>query len=271
MDEISNFPVTIALVAINVVVSLLALNNQEMFSKSLMWPYGVKRYNQYYRFITSGFIHADYIHLFFNMFTLYSFGRVIEVYFSMFGLGGTVAYLALYFLGLIASDLPSYLKHRDDYNYHSLGASGAVSAGAGVAAEQRRDLAEAVRHQGSAGAAHRAVLAFDGVHAGPRYARAAPRPTTTIASGQPCARAQAWRRRERAWRERTKKSGDGWGIRRAGSVVSFAEDQQGDPGAGMSRGNGRQQQPWRGLNEMAPRRRACSAALRLRSTARAPR
>ena len=128
MDEISNFPVTIALVAINVVVSLLALNNQEMFSKSLMWPYGVKRYNQYYRFITSGFIHADYIHLFFNMFTLYSFGRVIEVYFSMFGLGGTVAYLALYFLGLIASDLPSYFKHRDDYNYHSLGASGAVSA-----------------------------------------------------------------------------------------------------------------------------------------------
>lgn len=99
-----------------------------MLSKSLMWPYGVKRYNQFYRFITSGFVHADYMHLFFNMFTLYFFGRLLETYFSYFGLGGNIAYLALYFTGLIASDLPTYFKQKDNYNYQSLGASGAVSA-----------------------------------------------------------------------------------------------------------------------------------------------
>jgi membrane associated rhomboid family serine protease len=62
------------------------------------------------------------------MFVLYSFGRVVEIIFNVYGLGGNIAYIALYVLGLIASDIPSYVKHRDDYNYHSLGASGAVSA-----------------------------------------------------------------------------------------------------------------------------------------------
>jgi membrane associated rhomboid family serine protease len=128
MNELQQFPITFGLIIVNVIVSLIAMNNQDVLSKALMWPYGVKRYNQFYRFISSGFIHADYFHLFFNMFTLYFFGRVIELYFTAFGLGGNIAYLALYFLGLIASDLPTYFKQKDNYNYHSLGASGAVSA-----------------------------------------------------------------------------------------------------------------------------------------------
>jgi membrane associated rhomboid family serine protease len=128
MDYLAQFPVTIALIVINVIVSLIAMNNQDVLSKTIMWPYGVKRYNQYYRFITSGFIHADYMHLFFNMFTLFFFGQVVELTFSIYGLGGNIAYLVLYFLGLIASDIPTYLKQKDNYNYHCLGASGAVSA-----------------------------------------------------------------------------------------------------------------------------------------------
>jgi membrane associated rhomboid family serine protease len=121
-------PVTLILIACNVIVSLIAFNNHDWISKAIMWPYGVKRNNQYYRFITSGFIHADYMHLFFNMFTLYFFGRAVEAYFSQFGLGGNISYIILYFLGLIISDLPTYLKQKDNYNYQCLGASGAVSA-----------------------------------------------------------------------------------------------------------------------------------------------
>ena len=121
-------PVTLILVAANVIISVIGFSNQDMITKTIMWPYGVKRHNQFYRFITSGFIHADWMHLIFNMFTLYFFGRVVEIYFSVYGLGGNIAYVSLYFLGLIASDIPTYLKHRDDYNYHCLGASGAVSA-----------------------------------------------------------------------------------------------------------------------------------------------
>ncbi len=97
-------------------------------SKAIMWPYGVKRNKEYFRFISSGFLHADFVHLFFNMFTLFFFGSALEKIFEVYNLGGIYAYLSLYILGLIVSDLPSYFKHKDDQGYHSLGASGAVSA-----------------------------------------------------------------------------------------------------------------------------------------------
>lgn len=123
-----DYPVTIGLIIANVIFSLIGFSNREMVDKTIMWPYRVARENQYIRFITSGFLHADYMHLIFNMFTLFFFGRNLEIYFSIYGLGGIFSYLALYFLGLIISDIPSYIKHKDDYNYRSLGASGAVSA-----------------------------------------------------------------------------------------------------------------------------------------------
>lgn len=122
------YPITIGLIAANVIFSLIGFSNAAMVDKTIMWPYRVARENQYIRFITSGFLHADYMHLFFNMFTLFFFGRNLELYFSFNGLGGPISYLSLYFLGLIISDIPSYIKHKDDYNYRSLGASGAVAA-----------------------------------------------------------------------------------------------------------------------------------------------
>lgn len=121
-------PITFILIAINVIVSLIGFSNADVIDKTIMWPYGIKREKQYYRFITSGFIHADFIHLLFNMFSFYYFGKAIELYFAQYGLGGNISYLLLYFLGLIIADIPSYLKHQDDYNYRALGASGAVSA-----------------------------------------------------------------------------------------------------------------------------------------------
>ena len=121
-------PITFILIAINVIVSLIGFSNADFIDKTIMWPYGIKREKQYYRVITSGFIHADFIHLLFNMFSFYYFGKAIEFYFAQYGLGGNISYLLLYFLGIIIADIPSYLKHQDDYNYRALGASGAVSA-----------------------------------------------------------------------------------------------------------------------------------------------
>ncbi len=123
-----DYPITIGLIIANVIFSLIGFSNAGLVDKTIMWPYRVARENQYIRFITSGFLHADYMHLIFNMFTLFFFGRNLEIYFTMLGLGGKISYLLLYFLGLIISDIPSYIKHKDDYNYRSLGASGAVSA-----------------------------------------------------------------------------------------------------------------------------------------------
>src|SRR6478672_4920558 len=99
-------PVTILLIALNVIISLAGLGSPKFLSKTIMWPYGVKRNNEYHRFLTSGFLHADFMHLFFNMFTLYFFGRNIEQLFSVYGLGGEIAYLVLYFTALIVSDIP---------------------------------------------------------------------------------------------------------------------------------------------------------------------
>jgi len=126
--DFSQYPITIGLIAANVIFSLIGFSNAALVDKTIMWPYRVSREKQYFRFITSGFLHADFMHLFFNMFTLFFFGRNIEYIFKMGGLGGQLAYLTLYVLGLIVSDIPSYIKHRNHYQYRSLGASGAVSA-----------------------------------------------------------------------------------------------------------------------------------------------
>lgn len=121
-------PVTLFLIIANSIFSIIAFSNKGLENKTIMWPYYVKREKQYYRFITSGFLHADWMHLFFNMFTLYFFGSAIELYFNFYGLGGNISYLLLYFTGLVISDIPSFLKHQDNPEYRSLGASGAVSA-----------------------------------------------------------------------------------------------------------------------------------------------
>ncbi|MEO8770554.1 MAG: rhomboid family intramembrane serine protease [Ferruginibacter sp.] len=124
----SNSPITIILIAINVIFSFIGFSNAGLVDKTIFWPYRIKREHQYYRFITSGFLHADWMHLIFNMFTLYFFGRNIEAIFSLYGLGGNISYLLLYFAGMAVADLPSYFKHKDFYGYRALGASGAVSA-----------------------------------------------------------------------------------------------------------------------------------------------
>jgi membrane associated rhomboid family serine protease len=126
--EFDKYPVTILLIAANVIFSIIGFSNPGFVEKTIGWPYYTKRNNQWYRFISSGFLHADWMHLIFNMFTLFFFGSTIEYLLTHLNLGGWVVYLALYFLGMIVADIPSYIKHKDNHQYRSLGASGAVSA-----------------------------------------------------------------------------------------------------------------------------------------------
>lgn len=124
----AEYPVTYSLIALNVIISLIGFSNAALVDKAIFWPYRMEREKQYYRFISSGFLHADFIHLFFNMFTLYFFGRAVESYFYMYGLGGNISYLVLYFAGMVVASIPSFIKNKNNYNYRALGASGAVSA-----------------------------------------------------------------------------------------------------------------------------------------------
>lgn len=125
---LQQYPITILLIAANVIFSIMGFTNQTFMDKTILWPFYIKKNREYYRMITSGFLHADWMHLFFNMFTLYFFGRNLETIFSIYGLGGNISYLLLYFAALAISDLPTVIKYKDDYHYKSLGASGAVSA-----------------------------------------------------------------------------------------------------------------------------------------------
>lgn len=121
--------ITILIIIVTVLVTLYAWNNQDRYYRWMLNPYSVVERKQYFRLITSGFIHKDYIHLAFNMITLYFFGRVMEsILISLHGLMGIVYYLVLYFAGMIIADIPSIIKHRNNHAYNSLGASGAVSA-----------------------------------------------------------------------------------------------------------------------------------------------
>ena len=77
----SAYPVTMLLLAANIIVSLIGFYNRDFMNKGLMWPYGIKRNGQYYRLISSGFLHADWMHLIFNMFTFFFFGQNLEIIF----------------------------------------------------------------------------------------------------------------------------------------------------------------------------------------------
>jgi len=104
----------------------MAMHNARLMDRLILWPPAIQRQHQYDRLITHGFVHADLQHLLFNMITLYFFGRLIERFFAQYiGLGG----FALFYLSaLLVAILPTYLRHRNDARYRSLGASGAVSA-----------------------------------------------------------------------------------------------------------------------------------------------
>jgi len=96
--------------------------NREIIERSLFRPYYFLRRRQYSTPITSGFVHADLPHLIFNMLTFYFFAFPLEKQI------GAARFAALYFLALVISDAGTYLKHRNDPQYASLGASGAISA-----------------------------------------------------------------------------------------------------------------------------------------------
>lgn len=120
--------ITLAIVIVTSVISIAGFRNGKIVDELIFWPPAISKKNQYYRFITCGLIHADYMHLIFNMLTLYFFGTYMEVHYQGdLGLQ-KFYYLALYIGALIVSNIPTYIKHYNDYDYRSLGASGAVSA-----------------------------------------------------------------------------------------------------------------------------------------------
>jgi membrane associated rhomboid family serine protease len=120
---------TLLIVAITAVVSILAFNRPDMMDKLQFNASKVVHKNEYYRLVSHGFVHANWEHLIVNMIVLFSFGRAVENYFTYgFEKMASVYFLILYFGGMIISNAYALYKHRNNYYYNAVGASGAVSA-----------------------------------------------------------------------------------------------------------------------------------------------
>ncbi|SDQ00694.1 Membrane associated serine protease, rhomboid family [Mucilaginibacter sp. OK268] len=122
MENLLTAPVACVIFVITIITSLMAFSNENLYGKLILHPYNVSRGRYVYTVITSGLIHKDWMHLFFNMLSFYFFAFQLEP------LLGHWQFAVLYIASLILSDMPSVMKHRENYNYYSLGASGAVSA-----------------------------------------------------------------------------------------------------------------------------------------------
>ena len=125
------FSFTLIIIIITVVTSLSANGKPELYSKLLFNPYQVLHRKEWYRIFSHALIHDrnNIFHLIFNMYVLYSFGTAVEgiLIAQLKGLG--IAYfLILYIGGMVIATIPAILKHKDNYAYNSVGASGAVSA-----------------------------------------------------------------------------------------------------------------------------------------------
>jgi membrane associated rhomboid family serine protease len=110
------------ILAITAGISFWAFQDASIKEKLLLYPYRDWKNNTYYTLITSGFIHADFNHLLFNLLSYYFFAPALSQQ-----IGG-IPFLGLYFFSLIVSDLPSFFQYKKDPTFRSLGASGAVSA-----------------------------------------------------------------------------------------------------------------------------------------------
>ncbi len=119
--------ITLIIIVVTVLTSIAGFQQPDVLEKSLFIPSDIQHRQSYWRFITHGFIHADWQHLIFNMLTLYFFGRTAESAF-LYLYGNEWVYPLFYLVALVMSSLPSYSKHKNNPYYRALGASGAVAS-----------------------------------------------------------------------------------------------------------------------------------------------
>jgi membrane associated rhomboid family serine protease len=112
----------LAIFVATIVISIVGLKSPVFVNKMLFRPYYLVRNGEWHRLITSGFVHLDVSHLLFNMLSYFFFAFTLE------RIIGTTRFLVLYVVSLALSELGTWVKHRNNPQYASLGASGAVLA-----------------------------------------------------------------------------------------------------------------------------------------------
>ena len=121
MESLANAPITLGLLILNIGLSLYAFANREFFEKNMFWMRAVRENGEIHRFISSGFLHVNQLHLFINMYVLYGFGPILEQTL------GTAGFAFLYMASLIAGNAWEYFNKAKQPDYRAVGASGAIS------------------------------------------------------------------------------------------------------------------------------------------------
>lgn len=114
-------PIVLFIIAITCIISYIGLNNINIFEKYKFNVSAINNKKEYIRLISSAFLHADFMHLLFNMLSLYFFQGAVTMYF------GTVGFIIIYFGSLILGNLFSLMIYKNQPWYSAIGASGAVS------------------------------------------------------------------------------------------------------------------------------------------------
>lgn len=117
------------IVLVTAAISYYAFQNRGIMEQFILYPYQDIRQKKWYTIFTSGFLHANFNHLLFNMFTLYFLGDFCNYLFiDKYPDTGNFIY-PLYYLSAVAmASIPAFIKNKDNPGYRALGASGGVSA-----------------------------------------------------------------------------------------------------------------------------------------------
>ncbi|HWY78457.1 MAG TPA: rhomboid family intramembrane serine protease [Verrucomicrobiae bacterium] len=118
-DRVPEPVFTIAVIAVTCLVSIHGFRDPSFVQRFIFWPEAILRDKQGYRLITAGFLHLNWFHLLGNMYSLYAFGKYMEMYL------GALPLLTIYFSSIVGGDLLSLFLHRH-HDYRALGASGGV-------------------------------------------------------------------------------------------------------------------------------------------------
>ncbi|AZB28852.1 MULTISPECIES: rhomboid family intramembrane serine protease [Chryseobacterium] len=113
--------IIILIIAITAIISFIAFNNKEIFEKYKFNVGAILHRKEYVRVLSAGFLHADIMHLLFNMMTLYFFGPVILEGF------GNIGFLIIYFGSILLGNIFSLFIYQKQPWYSAIGASGGVS------------------------------------------------------------------------------------------------------------------------------------------------
>jgi membrane associated rhomboid family serine protease len=121
--------ITFIILLLTVATSIIGFTNDTFQAKGMLNPYMVQHRQEYWRLLSSGFLHAGFFHLLINMMVLMGFGSIVESYYrEIFPQNGKIYFAVLYLGGILVANVPSLNKHKDNIYYNSLGASGAVAA-----------------------------------------------------------------------------------------------------------------------------------------------